>query len=126
MTDTTLIGKPEMIAAIVALAVVVGYMLRRLFDGSMSEKKTILSAYLEHVTSATEAMTKTADSMSLMAEAVNANTSTLQAHCEHTQREHAAVLTVLGLSPADVAKKRAGDVEAAKIGGRRKSDHQLT
>lgn len=84
--------KPELAAAVIALAALLAYILRRLFDSSQQEKQIITKAYLEHVTSATEAMTKTADSISALATSVNRNTDTLQRHCEYTQKEHAAML----------------------------------
>ena len=117
MPESLTATRPEIIAAIVALSGLLGYLLRELFKNNQEEKRTITSAYLEHVEAATAAMTKTADNMSKMADAVNTNTLTVQRHCELTQKEHAAVLVALGLDPERTAA-------AAKIGGRRYTDKQ--
>ena len=117
MPESITTTRLELIAAIVAMAGVIGYLLQTLFKSNQDEKKTITTAYLSHVENATLAMTKSADSISDLAAAVNNNSRVIQRHCETTQVEHAAVLSVLGLDP-DRHKQ-----DALK-GGRRKSDKQ--
>ena len=117
MPETITATRLELIAAIVAMAGVIGYLLQTLFKSNQEEKKAITTAYLSHVENATLAMTKSADSISDLAAAVNNNSRVIQRHCETTQVEHAAVLSVLGLDP-DRHKQ-----DALK-GGRRKSDKQ--
>ena len=99
MPESLTATRAEIIAAIVALAGLLGYLLRELFKNNQAEKQQITKAYLSHVEAATAAMTRTADSISSLAEATNRNTQTVQKHCEVTQREHAAVLVALGLDP---------------------------
>ena len=117
MPETITATRLELVAAIAALAGVLGYLLRELFRNNQDEKKTITTAYLSHVENATLAMTKSADSISDLAAAVNNNSRVIQRHCETTQVEHAAVLSVLGLDP-DRSRKD------AEKGGRRHSDKQ--
>ena len=117
MPESITTTRLELIAAIVAMAGVIGYLLQTLFKGNQEEKKQITTAYLLHVENATLAMTKSADSISDLAAAVNNNSRVIQRHCETTQVEHAAVLSVLGLDP-DRSRKD------AEKGGRRHSDKQ--
>ena len=105
MPETITATRLELVAAIAALAGVLGYLLRELFRNNQDEKKTITTAYLEHVENATVAMTTTATSISELAAAVNNNSMVVQRHCEATQKEHAAVLAVLGLDKTDKEAK---------------------
>ena len=124
MPESITATRVEILAAVAALAGLLGYLLRELFKNNQEEKKQITTAYLSHVQEATIAMTSTANSMREMAgavnnnsAAVNSNSQMIQRLCETTQVEHAAVLSVLGLDP-DRHKQ-----DALK-GGRRKSDKQ--
>jgi len=89
------IGTPELVSALVAMAGVIGYILRTLFAANQSEKSQIMKAYLDHVSAATRSQERTAEAITQLANAVSENTSTLRRHSDYTQAEHKALLDAL-------------------------------
>lgn len=88
MTDEKLIGTPELIAAISAMAIVIGYILRTLFVTHMEEKKGITTAYLENVRAATEVQSETAKAVSQLADAVTQLAASSKSHDQRMSEQH--------------------------------------
>lgn len=74
------ISTGQLLAALGAMGALLAYMLRTLFAANQTEKSAVMTAYLDHVRSATESQRQSADAIGRLAEAVNQNTATLREH----------------------------------------------
>lgn len=86
------ISTGQLLAALGAMAALLAYMLRTLFAANQSEKSAVMTAYLDHVRSATESQRQTADAIGRLAEAVNVNTATLREHVNQVAKRPCQML----------------------------------
>jgi hypothetical protein len=91
------IGSAEMIAAIIALATVIWWLMQR----SEKARVVITNAYLEQVRASTDAARDTAKAVSEMAQAVTKSTDLMQRHHEAMAEQHRDMCRILGEKKGD-------------------------
>lgn len=94
-TSGVSISNKQIIAAIVALAAVIGLILKVTVMANIEQQTVITNAYLKSVSESSTAQKLTAESISKMADAINNNTEIIKDSAEKTEREHEELCSLL-------------------------------
>ena len=88
MHDANELTTPQLLCAVIALAGVLGVILKTLFAAHIKEKQDITKAYLDNVKAATQVHAESAKAMSKLADSIVDLTDSLHKHDDRMSQQH--------------------------------------